>query len=77
MQLRVGDPALVQELLEFLHSRPDVVAEKITAHWRAGVKGFIVRFAEPFDDESIERLAKEVRPRLKELVSETPEPVSR
>lgn len=56
---------------------PDEVAEKITAHWRAGVKGFIVRFAEPFDDESIERLAKEVRPRLKELVSETPEPVSR
>ena len=47
------------------------------AHWKAGVKGFIVRFAEPFDDESIERLAKEVRPRLKELVSETPEPVSR
>ena len=56
---------------------PDEVAEKITAHWRAGVKGFIVRFAEPFDDESIERLAKEVRPRLKELVSETAEPVSR
>src|SRR5213076_851637 len=56
---------------------PDEVAEKITAHWRAGVKGFIVRFAEPFDDDSIERLAKEVRPRLKELVSETPEPVSR
>jgi len=56
---------------------PDEVAEKISAHWKAGVRGFIVRFAEPFDDESIERLAKEVRPRLKELVSETPEPVSR
>jgi hypothetical protein len=41
------------------------------------VKGFIVRFAEPFDDESIERLAKEVRPRLADLVSGTPEPVSR
>jgi F420-dependent oxidoreductase-like protein len=56
---------------------PDEVAERIAAHARAGVKGFIVRFAEPFDDESIERLAKEVRPRLADLVSETPEPVSR
>ena len=56
---------------------PDEVAERIAAHGRAGVKGFIVRFAEPFDDESIDRLAKEVRPRLDALLSETPEPVSR
>ena len=56
---------------------PDDVAERIAAHGRAGVKGFIVRFAEPFDDESIDRLAKEVRPRLDALLSETPEPVSR
>ncbi|HEV8536820.1 MAG TPA: LLM class flavin-dependent oxidoreductase [Candidatus Limnocylindria bacterium] len=55
---------------------PDEIAERIAAHWRVGVKGFIVRFAEPFDDESIERIAKEVRPRLMELVSETPAPVS-
>ena len=47
---------------------PDEVAEKIAAHWKAGVKGFIVRFAEPFDDESIERLATEVRPRLVEAL---------
>jgi len=32
MRLRVSDPALVPELLEFLHSRLDVVAEQITAN---------------------------------------------
>ena len=32
MPLRVSDPALVPELLEFLHSRLDVVAEQITAN---------------------------------------------
>ena len=32
MRLRISDPALVPELLEFLHSRLDVVAEQITAN---------------------------------------------
>jgi hypothetical protein len=32
MRLRVSDPALVPELLEFLQSRLDVVAEQITAN---------------------------------------------
>jgi hypothetical protein len=32
MRLRLSDPALVPELLEFLHSRLDVVAEQITAN---------------------------------------------
>jgi hypothetical protein len=32
MRLRVSDPALVPELLEFLHSRLDVVTEQITAN---------------------------------------------
>jgi hypothetical protein len=32
MRLRVSDPALVLELLEFPHSRLDVVAEQITAN---------------------------------------------
>jgi F420-dependent oxidoreductase-like protein len=56
---------------------PDVVAEKIAEYARVGIKGFIVRFAEPFDAESIERLANEVRPRLKEILAETPASVSR
>jgi F420-dependent oxidoreductase-like protein len=56
---------------------PDQIAEKIAAYWKVGIKGFIVAFADPFDTESIERLGSEVRPRLKELTSETPAAVSR
>ena len=56
---------------------PDQVAEKIAEYARVGVRGFIVRFAEPFDAESMERLAKEVRPRLEEILAETPAAVSR
>jgi F420-dependent oxidoreductase-like protein len=55
---------------------PDEIAEKIAAYWKVGIKGFIVAFADPFDTESIERLGSEVRPRLKELTSETREAVS-
>ena len=36
--------------------------------WNVGIRGFVVGFAEPFDAESIERLATEVRPRLEQLV---------
>jgi F420-dependent oxidoreductase-like protein len=55
---------------------PDEIAEKIAAYWDVGIKGFIVAFADPFDTESIERLGSEVRPRLKELTSETRAAVS-
>ena len=47
----------------------DEIAEKIGAYARVGIKGFIVTFAEPFDIETIERLATEVRPRLEQLVA--------
>jgi len=56
---------------------PEQIAQSIAAYWKIGVKGFIVAFAEPFDVESIERLATEVRPRLEALTSETPAAVSR
>jgi alkanesulfonate monooxygenase SsuD/methylene tetrahydromethanopterin reductase-like flavin-dependent oxidoreductase (luciferase family) len=56
---------------------PDQIAERITAYWKVGIKGFIVGFADPFDTESIERLAGEVRPRIEQLTSETPAAVSR
>jgi alkanesulfonate monooxygenase SsuD/methylene tetrahydromethanopterin reductase-like flavin-dependent oxidoreductase (luciferase family) len=56
---------------------PEEIAERIAAYWNVGVKGFIIAFADPFDTESIERLGNEVRPRVKELTSETPAAVSR
>ena len=54
---------------EALIGSADEVAEKIAAYGKVGIKGFIVGFAEPFDTETIERLATEVRPRLEELVA--------
>jgi F420-dependent oxidoreductase-like protein len=52
------------------------IAERIAEYWKVGIRGFIVAFADPFDTESIERLGREVRPHLNELVSRTPAPVS-
>lgn len=47
---------------------PDIVARRLKDFHDAGVRGFIVGFAYPYDTETIERLATEVRPRLRELV---------
>ena len=33
-----------------------------------GIRGYIVGFAYPYDTESMERLANDVRPRLEKLV---------
>ena len=48
---------------------PDQVAECLKQYWDVGVKGFIIRFAYPYDTTTIERLAKEVRPRLNKLIA--------
>ena len=48
---------------------PDQVAARLKQYWDVGVKGFIVGFAYPYDTTTIERLAKEVRPRLKKLIA--------
>jgi len=47
---------------------PDEVAAKLKGWWDVGVQGFIVGFAYPYDTVTIERLAKEVRPRLQKLI---------
>jgi alkanesulfonate monooxygenase SsuD/methylene tetrahydromethanopterin reductase-like flavin-dependent oxidoreductase (luciferase family) len=59
----------------FVGSSDDVV-ELIQSYVPVGVSEFIASFSEPFDTETIERLAKEVLPRLHELTSETPAAVS-
>jgi alkanesulfonate monooxygenase SsuD/methylene tetrahydromethanopterin reductase-like flavin-dependent oxidoreductase (luciferase family) len=46
----------------------DAVARRLAEHWRAGARGFVFGMAAPYDRETIERLAREVRPRLEELV---------
>ena len=46
----------------------DEVAAKLKQHWDVGVRGFIPGFAYPYDTETMERLAKDVRPRLAKLI---------
>ncbi|MDQ2950956.1 MAG: LLM class flavin-dependent oxidoreductase [Chloroflexota bacterium] len=50
---------------------PDEVAKRLKEHHDAGVQGFIVGFAYPYDTVTIERLAKEVRPRLEKLLKKS------
>lgn len=47
---------------------PDTVARTLAEYARAGAGGFILSGAEPFDHETIERVGREVRPRLMRLL---------
>ena len=51
----------------FIGSAEDV-ARHLKRYWDAGIRGYIVGFAYPYDLESMRRLAEDVRPRLEELV---------
>ena len=48
---------------------PDTVAQKLFEYWKAGARGFVCSGAYPFDDESIERIGRDVRPRLERLIA--------
>ena len=47
----------------------DALVQRCAEQWRAGARGFILYFKAPFDHESIERIATEVRPRLEEAIA--------
>lgn len=47
----------------------DAVARRLAEYWGVGVSGFIVQMPTPYDRLTIERLAREVRPRLLELIA--------
>lgn len=64
---RAAAPATPQPSAAY--GSPDVVAQRLAAQWRAGVRGFIFGMSPPYDRETIERLIGEVRPRLEELVA--------
>jgi alkanesulfonate monooxygenase SsuD/methylene tetrahydromethanopterin reductase-like flavin-dependent oxidoreductase (luciferase family) len=51
-----------------LHT-PDALVERLAALWEAGARGFIFYVQAPFDHETIERLATEVRPKLEEAIA--------
>jgi len=47
----------------------DALVERCAELWRAGARGFILYFMAPFDHETIERVATEVRPKLEEAIA--------
>jgi alkanesulfonate monooxygenase SsuD/methylene tetrahydromethanopterin reductase-like flavin-dependent oxidoreductase (luciferase family) len=47
----------------------DALVERCAALWHAGARGFILYFMAPFDHETIERIATEVRPKLEEAIA--------
>ena len=47
----------------------DALVERCAALWVAGARGFILYFKAPFDHETIERIATEVRPKLEEAIA--------
>ena len=48
---------------------PDTVARQLLEYAKAGVHGFIIGAGEPFDHETIERVGREVKPRLDKLIA--------
>ncbi len=47
---------------------PDTVAQRLFEYWQAGARGFVLSGAYPFDHETIERVGRDVRPRLTALI---------
>lgn len=48
---------------------PETVARQLFEYAKAGAGGLILGGAEPFDHETIERVGREVRPRLEKLIA--------
>ena len=46
----------------------DALVERCAELWAAGARGFIMYLKAPFDHETIERIATDVRPRLEEAI---------
>ncbi len=52
-----------------LAGTPEAIAARLAEYWRVGVRGFVFNLSTPYDRETIERLASEVRPRLEQIIS--------
>jgi F420-dependent oxidoreductase-like protein len=50
----------------------DALVARLLEYWRAGVRGFIFYTLAPFDRETIERIARDVRPRFLEAIATSP-----
>jgi alkanesulfonate monooxygenase SsuD/methylene tetrahydromethanopterin reductase-like flavin-dependent oxidoreductase (luciferase family) len=47
----------------------DALVERLAGLWQAGARGFILYFKAPFDHETMDRIANEVRPKLEEAIA--------
>lgn len=47
----------------------DALVERLLQYWKIGVRGFIFYTVAPFDHETIERIAREVRPRFEQAIA--------
>ena len=54
---------------ELQHMSVDALVARLVAYWKVGVRGFIFYTLAPFDRETIERVAREVRPRFLEAIA--------
>jgi alkanesulfonate monooxygenase SsuD/methylene tetrahydromethanopterin reductase-like flavin-dependent oxidoreductase (luciferase family) len=77
---KVGDVEAQLERVRVRYSAPeplpmnpihtaDGLVERCAELWAAGARGFIMYFKAPFDHETIERIATEVRPKLEEAIA--------
>ena len=53
---------------ELTHMTVDGLVERLLEYWKVGVRGFIFYTQAPFDRETIERIAREVRPRFMQAI---------
>ena len=54
---------------ELQHVSVDALVARLVEYWKVGVRGFIFYTLAPFDRETIERVAREVRPRFLEAIA--------
>ena len=66
-RVRIRSRAAERPEMNPIHTT-DALVERLTALWEAGARGYIFYCMAPFDHETIERIANEVRPRLLEAI---------
>jgi alkanesulfonate monooxygenase SsuD/methylene tetrahydromethanopterin reductase-like flavin-dependent oxidoreductase (luciferase family) len=66
-RVRIRSRGTEPEAMNEIHT-VDALVERCTQLWAAGARGFIMYFKAPFDHETIERIATEVRPKLEEAI---------
>lgn len=67
-RVRARSGSIEPEAVNPIHT-VDALVARCAALWEAGARGFLMYFKAPFDHETIERIANEVRPRLEAVIA--------